>query len=65
MSLKSFHVVFISASTLLAFALAAWCFGTGEGPDAGRTAAGVGAVAAGLGRAAYEAWVVRKMRRLP
>ena len=65
MSLKSFHVVFISASTLLAFALAAWCFGAGDGPDAGRTAAGVGSVAAGLGLAAYEAWFLRKMRRLP
>jgi hypothetical protein len=65
MSLKAFHVVFISASALLAFALAAWCFGTGEGPDAGRTAAGIGAVMAGLALGAYEAWFVRKMRRLP
>ncbi len=65
MSLKAFHVVFISASTLLAFALAAWCFGEGEGADAGRTAAGVGSVAAGLGLAVYEAWFVRKIRRLP
>jgi hypothetical protein len=40
MSLKAFHVVFISASVLLAFA-------------------------AGVGLAAYEAWFVRKMRRLP
>jgi hypothetical protein len=65
MSLKAFHVVFISASTLLAFALAAWCFGAGDGPDAGRTAAGVVAVAAGLGLGLYEAWFVRKMRSLP
>ncbi len=65
MSLKAFHVVFISASALLAFALAAWCFSAGEGPDAGRTAAGVVAVAAGLGLAVYEAWFVKKMRSLP
>jgi hypothetical protein len=64
-SLKAFHVVFISASVLLAFVLAVWCFGAGERPDAGRAAAGVGAVAAGLALAAYEAWFVRKMRRLP
>jgi hypothetical protein len=48
MSLKAFHVVFISASALLSFALAAWCFDSSEGQDAGRTAAGIGAVAAGL-----------------
>ena len=65
MSLKAFHVVFISASALLSFALAAWCFAAGEAPDAGRTAAGVGAMLAGLALAAYEAWFVRKMRRLP
>jgi hypothetical protein len=65
MSLKAFHVVFISASALLSFALAAWCFETGERPDAVRTAAGVGAVMAGLALGAYEAWFVRKMRRLP
>lgn len=64
MSLKAFHVVFITASALLAFGLAAWCFGAGEGEDPGRTAAGVASVAAGLGLAAYEAWFVRKMRRL-
>jgi hypothetical protein len=65
MSLKAFHVVFISASVLLAFALAAWCFGAGELEEgAPRTAAGVAAVAAGLGLLCYEAWFVRKMRRL-
>jgi hypothetical protein len=63
MSLRSFHVVFISASTLVAFALAAWCFGEGA-RDAGRVAAGVGAVAAGLGLAAYEAWFLKKTRGL-
>jgi hypothetical protein len=64
MSLKAFHVVFISASVLLAFLLAAWCFG-GAAAGPGHALAGVLAVAAGLGLAAYEAWFVRKMRRLP
>ena len=65
MSLKAFHVVFISASALLAFGLAAWCFGAGElAQGAPRTAGGVAAVAAGLGLVSYEAWFVRKMRRL-
>ncbi len=64
MSLRSFHVVFISASALVAFALAAWCFGAGGAEDAGRTAAGGGAVLAGLGLAAYEAWFLKKTRGL-
>jgi len=67
MSLKAFHVVFISASVLLAFGLGAWCFAAGdpgEAPDLGRQAAGAAAVAAGLGLVAYEAWFVRKMRGL-
>jgi hypothetical protein len=65
MSLKGFHVVFISASVLLAFLLAAWCFGSAGEGGAGRTVAGLLAVAAGLGLAGYEAWFVRRMRRLP
>jgi len=46
MSLKAFHVVFISASALLAFGFAFWCL-SAPPPEAGwgRLAAG----AAGLG----------------
>jgi len=63
MSLKAFHVVFISASALLAFGIAASCLGAGAAGE--RTAAGIGAAAAGAALCGYEAWFVRKMRRLP
>ncbi len=66
MSLRAFHLVFISASALLAFVLAAWCFDAGPGGTRGSThaAAGLCAVTAGLALVAYEAWFVRKMRGL-
>jgi hypothetical protein len=61
MSLKAFHVLFISASVVLAFGFAAWCLGA-QPPW---LAAGVASAAAGVGLAGYEAWFLRKMRRLP
>ncbi len=66
MSLKSFHVVFISASVLLAFLLAAWCLAAAPQPaGTGRIAGAVLAALAGVGLVAYETWFLRKMRRLP
>lgn len=66
MGLKGFHVVFISASVLLAFAFAGWCLGaTGEAASPGRLAAGIASLLAGLGLVAYEAWFLKKMRSLP
>ena len=61
MTLKTFHVVFIGASVLLAFFFAAWCLDTSPPPGAGRILAGVAAIAVGLGLAAYEAWALRKV----
>jgi hypothetical protein len=63
MSLKAFHVVFISASALLAFAFAAWCLGASAGPPEGweRVAAAMASTATGLGLCAYEAWFLRKL----
>jgi hypothetical protein len=65
MSLKAFHVVFISASVLLAFGFAAWCLGADPATGPGRWAAAVAAVGAGAALVAYELWFVRKMRSLP
>lgn len=65
MSLKSFHVVFISASVLLAFFFAAWCLGPGGRDGSAWRAAGVASALAGLGLVAYEAWFLRKTRGLP
>ena len=66
MSLKGFHVVFISASALLAFAFAGWCL-SALPPETGwgRLAAAFVSAAGGVGLCGYEAWFLRKMRRLP
>jgi hypothetical protein len=55
MSLRAFHVVFISASVLLALGLAWWCL-----PD--RPLGAGGAVVAALGLIVYETWFLRKTR---
>jgi hypothetical protein len=57
MSLKAFHVVFITASVLLAFGLAAWCMKT-------TTLGAVAAFAVGLALIGYEVWFLRKARRV-
>jgi len=65
MSLKAFHVVFITASVLLAFYFAAWCLGLGDKDGIGWHAAGIASAVTGLGLVAYEAWFLRKMGGLP
>jgi hypothetical protein len=60
MSLRSFHVVFIAASTLLAFFYATWCLVLGDREGLGWRAAGAASAAAGLGLVAYEAWFLRR-----
>jgi hypothetical protein len=65
MSLKGFHVVFVTASVLLAFGFALWCFQGAPEPGTGRLVAGALSVLAGLGLAFYEAWFLKKMRSLP
>jgi hypothetical protein len=62
MSLKGFHVVFVTASALLAFGFAAWCVAAAPEPGKGRLAAAVASVAAGIGLILYEAWFLKKMR---
>ena len=57
MSLRAFHVVFISASVLLALGLAWWCL-----PAHPAWAAASAAVAFAL--VGYETWFLRKTRKL-
>jgi hypothetical protein len=64
MSLKGFHVVFVTASALLAFGFAAWLIGAVEDPGTGRRLAGAASLVAGIGLVAYEAWFLKKMRGL-
>jgi hypothetical protein len=66
MGLKGFHVVFISASVLLAAGIAAWNVRLYLGSYAARdllTAAGAAVAATGL--IGYEVWFLKKASRLP
>lgn len=58
MSLKAFHIVFVTLSSLLCFFFGVWSFRT-EPP--GRIA-GIGAFACGIALIAYGIWFWRKIR---
>ena len=60
MSLKGFHIVFITASVILAFGFGAWCLGA-QPP---MLAAATLSFAAGLALIGYEIWFLRKTRRV-
>jgi hypothetical protein len=64
-SLKAFHVIFISAAVLLAVWLGLWAWdqrqATGAGSWLGLTC---GAFAAAVGLVAYEVWFLRKTRQV-
>lgn len=65
MSLKGFHIVFITFSTLLALGIAAWCvwvnFTVGEPVY---TAGAIGASLSAFALVVYGVWFYRKMKRL-
>jgi hypothetical protein len=66
MSLKAFHLVFISAASLLAFGFGAWLLREYGAPD-GRgsdLAFGLASLAVGLGLIGYEVYFLRKTRKL-
>jgi len=59
MSLKAFHVVFSTASVILAFGFGAWCLGA----PSHWLAAGVVSIVVGLALVAYEIWFLKKVGR--
>jgi hypothetical protein len=64
MSLKAFHVIFISAASALAFGCGVWELRNYWSPD-GRTGdlvIGIGSVLAGVGLIAYERYFLKKTR---
>ena len=64
MSLKAFHVVFITAASALAFGCGVWWLRDYADPD-GRLSDliyGVGAVVVGVGLIAYERYFLKKMK---
>jgi hypothetical protein len=66
MSLKAFHLVFITASAALAFGFGVWelqSYGSADGMR-GDLVSGLGAFAAGLGLILYEWYFLRKTRNL-
>lgn len=64
MSLKAFHVLFITASSLLCFGLGAWLLRTYRGPDgAGSDLVwAVTALLAGVGLLVYERFFLKKLK---
>lgn len=65
MSLKGFHIVFITFSTLLAFVLGVWCIRVNLAEGAPVYLAGaIGSFAAAIVLIVYGVWFYRKMKRL-
>jgi hypothetical protein len=66
MSLKYFHMIFVTAATLLCFGFAAWCFFSPDSPHTtAYTIAGVAAVFAGVAVMIYGTWVWKKLKKIP
>ena len=65
MTLKGFHILFITVSTLLALGVGAWCLWVNsvEGAPVFRTGA-IGAFGAAVVLMVYGVWFYRKMKRL-
>ena len=64
MSLKAFHVVFIAAASLLAFAFGAWLLRQYRGPQ-GEVSDLIWAIASittGVGLLVYERYVLKKLK---
>lgn len=65
MSLRGFHIVFITFSTLLALAIGAWCLWVNSIVGAPvYTAGAVCSFIAAVGLIGYGIWFYRKMKRL-
>jgi hypothetical protein len=66
MSLKAFHLIFITASSALAIGCGIWALQIGFSPEGGALdfVVGVGSVAAGLGLIWYERYFLKKTRNL-
>lgn len=65
MSLKAFHVVFVTVTVLMAFAVAAWCLHafqvSGSRSDLWL---GVGAAVAGAGLLVYGRYFLKKLKHI-
>ena len=65
MSLKAFHVIFITAASLLAFGLGVWMLRTyNEVGSSGDLIYGIVSLVVGLGLAVYEGFFLKKLRNV-
>jgi hypothetical protein len=66
MSLKAFHLIFISAATALAFGCGFWGLKDffSEGGRAGDLIFGLGSLVAGVGLVFYERYFLKKLRHV-
>ena len=65
MSLKGFHIVFITFSTLLAFGIGVWCLWINRvGATNSYTVGAIVSFAAAIVLVVYGCWFWRKMKRL-
>jgi hypothetical protein len=66
MSLKAFHIVFVTASTLLGFSLGAWALDQYFRQDASTIylASGVGSIIAGIGMIVYGRYFLKKLKNI-
>ncbi len=66
MSLKTFHIFFISVSVLLCLGFGVWCFDSDIARgQTGYLTLGLFSLAAGLALIVYEIIFLRKFRKLP
>ena len=63
MSLKNFHLLFISCAVLLAIFVAVWAFGERSARGEVMVVAAVAALAAGAGLVVYERTFLRRWRQ--
>ena len=66
MSLKAFHLLFITASATLAFGCGVWALKNFFSPDglASDLLFGLGCLAAGVGLVLYERYFLKKLKRV-
>ncbi len=65
MSLKAFHIVFVSASTLLAMGMSAWGFWNYSAPESGETlhlVCGIGSAVAVVALLVYGRYFLKKLQ---
>ena len=65
MSLKAFHVIFITAAVLLAFGFGAWMLNLHKDTQAaGDFNLGVGSLVVGVALVVYEVYFLRKLKKV-